>query len=108
MLSNGVDLTTISRFKNKTSKFAQRILSPSELIKYEQINNNDQKALFLARAWAIKEAIFKCDNQFFDFTKIELIKKDERWTFLDFKISISHENDLLIAFVIREQNNKGE
>ncbi|WP_036463673.1 4'-phosphopantetheinyl transferase superfamily protein [Mycoplasmopsis sturni] len=100
MQTNGVDITRISRFKNKDYKFAKRILSEDELFEFMREKSENQP-LYLARAWAIKEAIFKADNTYAEFQKITLKKINKRWTFKDFKISISHEGDYLIAFVIR-------
>lgn len=98
----GVDLVTISRFKNKNKEFIERLLSEEELAEFNKLDNEESKELFLARSWAIKEAIFKADNSYFKFNKINLIKINNEWNFKNFKISISHENDLLIAFVIKE------
>ncbi|VEU76428.1 4'-phosphopantetheinyl transferase superfamily protein [Mycoplasmopsis columboralis] len=99
MQNIGVDLTRISRFKNKNYPFAQRILSNEELEQFQELNEYE-KVLFLARAWCIKEAIFKANNAYADYSKITLKKENNRWTFKQFSISISHEGDLLIAFVI--------
>ncbi|EIE41061.1 holo-acyl-carrier protein synthase [Mycoplasmopsis canis UF31] len=101
MLLNGVDLTRISRFKDKSLIFAKKILSANEFQEFQKLSDIDSKSLFLARSWAIKEAIFKADNQYFNFSSIDLIKINKRWTFKDFSISISHEGDLLIAFVTK-------
>ncbi|BBA22461.1 ACP synthase [Mycoplasmopsis bovirhinis] len=101
LLSNGVDITQISRFENKSIKFARRILSDGEYELFKKLVNSKDKALFLARAWAIKEAIFKADNQYFEFSKINLVKLNNRWTFQNFAISISHEGNWLIAFVVK-------
>ncbi|WP_036452286.1 4'-phosphopantetheinyl transferase superfamily protein [Mycoplasma buteonis] len=97
----GVDLTTISRFENIPNGFEKRFLSKWELEQFYLLQPS-KKALFLARSWAIKEAIFKANNQYHTFTNIELRKKDHRWTFKNFEISISHEKDLLIAFVVEK------
>ncbi|WP_134110870.1 holo-ACP synthase [Mycoplasmopsis mustelae] len=103
----GVDLTRISSFENKKESFIKRILSPQEFLAYQQTPKNLQ-TLFLARSWAIKEAIFKADNRHFSFAKINIYKKNNVWNFKNFKISISHEGDYLIAFVInlKESNEK--
>ncbi|WP_156768873.1 4'-phosphopantetheinyl transferase superfamily protein [[Mycoplasma] mobile] len=99
----GVDLTKISRFKNKSEKFAKRILSHEEFEKWE-INKDHS---FLATRWAIKEAIYKADNNFFEFSKIN-VKKDNYYWFQNFYISVSHEGDLIIAFVIKKEKNESQ
>ncbi|MGY6171988.1 4'-phosphopantetheinyl transferase superfamily protein [Candidatus Mycoplasma pogonae] len=97
----GVDIAYIPRFKNKSLKFVQRILSPLE---YEEFLTKDiaEKSLFLAKSWSIKEALFKADNSLLEFNKITLIKKANNYYFPGFKISTSKENNYVIAFVIKE------
>ncbi|AKA50063.1 ACP synthase [Mycoplasmopsis gallinacea] len=99
MKNIGVDLTKISRFANKDINFAKRILSISELAIYKKVPK-ERKPLFLARTWAIKEAIFKANNDYAKFTEIDLSKKDKKWVFKNFSISISHDDDFIIAFVV--------
>ncbi|EFF41761.1 4'-phosphopantetheinyl transferase superfamily protein [Mycoplasmopsis alligatoris] len=101
----GVDLVKISRFNNKSLEFAQKILSKNELEEFLALDK-DQKALFLARSWAIKEAIFKADNTKNKFSKIDLCKINNKWTYKNFNISISHEDDLLIAIAMKEVLNE--
>ncbi|MHA0272588.1 4'-phosphopantetheinyl transferase superfamily protein [Mycoplasma sp. 48589B] len=101
MNSLGVDITNISRFYTKSDKFVNRVLSQGELIEFKKLDNDDAKARFLARSWAIKEAIFKADNTYIDFRKVD-IKKDiesKLWKFKDFFISISYADDFVIAVV---------
>lgn len=96
----GVDLTRISRFKNMENKYAKRFLSNEEFKKYEK---NSNKEMFLATRWAIKEAIYKADNNFVSFKKINIkLLKCGRYEFDNFFISTSSENDLLIAFVVKK------
>ncbi|WAM07921.1 4'-phosphopantetheinyl transferase superfamily protein [Mycoplasmopsis cynos] len=59
MLLSGTDLTTVSRFKNKSQKFAEKILSEQEYVQFQKMEDERQKSLFLARVWAIKESIYK-------------------------------------------------
>ncbi|QJR44028.1 holo-ACP synthase [Mycoplasma miroungirhinis] len=93
----GIDITSISRFINKSDEFAKRILSPAELKEYQIINN---KSKYLATRWAIKEAIFKADNTFSTFSNIN-IEKNQKYYFKDFEISTSSEGDLVIATAIK-------
>ncbi|RMA77474.1 holo-[acyl-carrier protein] synthase [Metamycoplasma subdolum] len=91
----GIDLTNIKRFENLSLNVIKKILHKDEFKEFEKTND---KAKFLATRWAIKEAIFKADNQFKDFSKV-FLKKDEegRYIFLDFEISTSKEDDYIIA-----------
>ncbi|MCU4117092.1 4'-phosphopantetheinyl transferase superfamily protein [Mycoplasma zalophi] len=93
----GIDITSISRFLNKTDEFAKRILSNEEFTEYQKINN---KGKYLATRWAIKEAIFKADNAFNTFSNIN-IKKNQKYYFDNFDISTSSEGDFVIAMAIK-------
>ncbi|WP_406613754.1 4'-phosphopantetheinyl transferase superfamily protein [Mycoplasma corogypsi] len=99
MFKLGIDMTSISRFEGKPDTFVKRILSENEYKLYLE-TETDLKALFLARAWAIKEAIFKANNAYANFSQVELYKLDKVWRFKNFSISITHENDTLIAMVV--------
>ena len=94
----GVDITSINRFKDKKINFFKRILSDEEFKEWEKSEN---KELYAAQRWAIKEAIFKADNNFHNFHNINL-KKNEKGVFVfkNFKISTSKENEYVIAFVM--------
>lgn len=103
----GIDITHISRFKNKNYDFAKKILSNEELAEFMSIDS-DQKSLYLAKMWSIKEAIFKADNSFFKFSKINLVKKNNKWSFLNFEISVSHDGDILVSVVIKRKEEHNE
>ncbi|SYV92463.1 Holo-[acyl-carrier protein]synthase, partial [Mycoplasmopsis synoviae] len=47
----GVDLVTISRFKNKNKEFIERLLSEEEFVEFNKLDNEESKELFLARSW---------------------------------------------------------
>ncbi|TPE58087.1 4'-phosphopantetheinyl transferase superfamily protein [[Mycoplasma] falconis] len=97
----GVDLTTISRFENLEEHTIKNILHVEEIKEYQKINSLN-KAKYLATRWAIKEAIFKSDNNYSNFSKIKIDKTPEgRYAFENFKISTSNEGNLLIAFVVK-------
>ncbi|NQZ66213.1 MAG: 4'-phosphopantetheinyl transferase superfamily protein [Mycoplasmatales bacterium] len=92
----GIDITTISRFKNKNKQFVEKILHSNEIVEYEKSSN---KSKFLATRWAIKEAIYKADNKNHAFHNINIIKTDNIYKFKNFIISTSSEKDILIAIV---------
>jgi len=94
----GIDITKISRFENPTNAFIKRILHPKEIRQYEQ---EKEKSLFLAKRWAIKESLYKADNKYFHFNKINIKSKDGRYIFEDFTISTSKEKDYYIAIVMK-------
>lgn len=99
----GIDITRISRFDNKIKKemFIKRLLHPLEI---EQFKTENNPAKFLATRWAIKEALYKSDNNLFHFAKILLSVENCRYKFKNYLISTSIEDDYCIAWVIKEQN----
>ncbi|TNK92362.1 ACP synthase [Mycoplasmopsis pullorum] len=99
----GVDLTKISRFANLTDAFIQRFLHLEEYEIYQNITNEKQKQIFLAKIWAIKEAIFKIDNSYSHFDQVKLDITDKGVKHPNFWISISHEEDFLVAFVMKKE-----
>ncbi|GIZ05442.1 hypothetical protein MSATCC14277_0240 [Metamycoplasma salivarium] len=98
----GIDLTKKSRFKENQEEIAKKILHSMELKKY--LEDND-KLKFLATRWAIKEAIFKCDNQYKNFSEINITKDNVgRYIFKDFEISTTNDDDYIIAIVFNHKN----
>lgn len=97
----GIDITKISRFDNWTESKIKRILHPEEIMELSQAND---KSLFLATRFAIKESLFKIDNNLFHFDKINIRKENKRYVYKDFNISTSKEDDYLIAFSERTSN----
>ncbi|MCT4469833.1 4'-phosphopantetheinyl transferase superfamily protein [Mycoplasma sp. HS2188] len=94
----GVDITSIQRFLNIPNGFEKRYCHPNEL---KIIAKSKNKTKDLATIWAIKEALFKADNQLFEFNKIELTHTETGWEYNDnYTISNSNEGDLVIAFVV--------
>lgn len=96
----GIDLTKISRFENQNKRFLTKALHPEEIKEYEQTEN---KAAYLATRWAIKEALFKADNNLFSFSGIRILKKDRVYTFPGYIISTSNEDDYVIAVAQKEK-----
>ena len=44
---------------------------------------------------------FKCDNKYFEFSKINITKENGRYTFENFEISTTSEENLIIAIVYK-------
>ncbi|AIU33790.1 ACP synthase [Metamycoplasma hominis] len=97
----GVDLTDIRRFKEYSETLLIKFLHPIEIEQFKKVSIT-KRADFLATRWAIKEAIFKADNQYYSFNQIN-ITKDEvgRYVFKDFEISTSNEGIYIIAVVFK-------
>lgn len=96
----GVDITKISRFQNKNLDFVKRILHPEEVKQYNSVSL-ERQAKFLATRWAIKEAIFKANNKYHNFSDILILHNlNGTYSFANFQISTSDQDDLLVAFVL--------
>lgn len=99
----GVDLTTISRFIDVKERFIKRVLTSDEYADFLLLPQ-EKKASFLAVHWAVKEALFKItqDKNYLSYTikhmdngKPYILNHD------NFKVSISHESDMVIAVVLK-------
>lgn len=97
----GVDITSVKRFENKKLNFVKKVLSPDEFQEWENVVNKD---LYLAQRWSIKEAIFKSNNDYHDFAKINIKRGPSgKFEFGNFEISTSKENEYIIAFVLERK-----
>lgn len=97
----GIDITSIERFKNKDKSFARKILSDEEFLEWL---NYESKDVFLATRWAIKEAIYKSDNTFSNFSNINIKKINEKYYFAFFEISTSRENEYIVAIALKSKD----
>ncbi|MBQ8847472.1 MAG: holo-ACP synthase [Candidatus Gastranaerophilales bacterium] len=111
----GVDIEDISRFENKTleydSKFLLKIFTQNEL---DYCFKNKNYAAHLAARYCAKEAVVKALSNLYDklvpYSKIEILKNENKSPYVNilvdelkkynYSLSISHENDKAIAFVI--------
>lgn len=117
MISIGVDIEDISRFQNKTLEndlnFLKRIFTLKEL---EYCFKNANPAPHLTARYCAKEAVVKAlsnlHNGTIGYSKIEILKNDNGSVYINmlidelnkynFSLSISHEKDKAIAFVVVE------
>lgn len=115
MISVGVDIEDISRFKNKTlerdSKFLFKIFTQNEL---DYCFSNSNPAPNLCARFCAKEAVVKAMSSKYDklipYNKIEILKNEKGAPCInilidelrkyDFSLSISHEKEKAIAFVV--------
>jgi phosphopantetheinyl transferase (holo-ACP synthase) len=98
----GIDITKISRF--------ERLSNLDRFIKKFNVPGNN--AIIAAKTWACLEAIYKAEGQPFDPKKIQLVfNKNQRPQIIDnesvlsgkYVLTLSHEEDLLVAVAIRER-----
>lgn len=97
----GTDITSIRRFNNKKISFVKRILSPEEIKGW---NASENKSLFLAQRWSIKESLFKANNDFHDFSTINIKRNSKgKFEFKNYEISTSKEDDYVISVVLERK-----
>jgi holo-[acyl-carrier protein] synthase len=114
ILGTGIDLVSVSRFREMTRKaqLAERILTEQEYVEYA---NSDDQGLYLARVWAVKEAVAKsfgtgiADDVVWKNMQLSKSKKGQPLLQLrkpltnkgvQCHISISHDGDQLIATAV--------
>ncbi len=96
----GVDLLSIDRIN---FKIAKKVLSIEEKEVFESIDNEKLKREYLAERFAVKEALFKADNQYFNYDKITILNDETGKPYLkDINgfVSIAHDNGMVCAFVV--------
>lgn len=96
----GVDILNINRID---FKIAKKILSKEELEIFDSIENEKLKREYLSVRFAVKEALFKADNSYFNYDKISVLNDETGKPFLkniNGFVSISHDNGMVCAFVV--------
>ena len=117
MISVGVDIESISRFNNRTLEndlnFLNRVFTNNEL---EYCFKKSNPAPHLAARYCAKEAVVKAISNLYPnvvgYSKIEILKNENGSVYVNilvdelkkynFSLSISHEKDKAIAFVVVE------
>lgn len=133
VISIGTDIHQFGRFLSilnrngpltayKTQRFSERILNPvyelPKFEKYRQQNNIAECSRILSISWCVKEAIYKTldDVDQSNFIMSHWYKiNDQRGRPIignsnttlkdDFLCSVSHDGDLVTAFVLRQEKN---
>ena len=118
MISNGIDIEDISRFEGKTLandlKFLSRIFTQNELDYCFSFSN---PAPHLAARYCAKEATVKALSNIYNgtigYSKIEVLKNPNGSVYINllidelkkyhYSLSISHEKEKSLAFVIIEE-----
>ena len=123
ILGIGVDIIEVSRIQHSIENYGDKFLNKiytQEEIDYSN-SYKDKKYLHFSARFAAKEAFSKAIgtgiSNGFSFKEINIINKPngepqiilkgnmrERFSGETFHISLSHINDVAIAYVIREQN----
>jgi holo-[acyl-carrier protein] synthase len=96
----GVDILSIERID---FRIARKVLSSEELEIFNSIVNENNKREFLAERFAVKEALFKADNIYFNYDKISVLNDEKGKPYLkniNGFVSISHDGGMVCAFVV--------
>ena len=96
----GVDLLDETRID---FKIARKVLSVEELEIFNSIDNEALKKEFLAERFAVKEALFKADNKYFDYDKVSVLCDEKGKPYLkdiNGLVTIAHDNNMVCAFVV--------
>ena len=95
----GVDLVD---FKRIELKIARKVLSKKELEIYDTLTDNLKKE-YIAERFAVKEALFKADNSFFNYDEVSVLNDEKGKPYLDNIdgfVSIAHDGGMVCAFVV--------
>lgn len=95
----GVDIVD---FKRIDLKIARKVLSKKELVIYDTLDEK-LKREYLAERFAVKEALFKADNSYFDFDKVSVLNDEKGKPYLEDIngfVSIAHDGGIVCAFVV--------
>ena len=96
----GVDILSINRVN---FKIANKVLSEEELVIFNSITNERVKREYLAERFAVKEALFKADNSYFNYDQVSILNDEKGKPYLkniNGFVSISHDNGKVCAFVV--------
>lgn len=117
ILGIGHDIANLSRFTRllHNSRLHQRILHPVHEYPYFQTLPEHKRAVYLASAWSIKEAVFKSlpseMQKGFTFKEWYRFKNPDgrpgvAWDHgkPKFWVSLSHDGDYVSSFIIREDD----
>lgn len=105
----GTDLVDLSRFNLEHRHFIERVLSKGELEVYDHLVSEHRQREYLGGRFACKEAYLKAQGKgLFEMNlqEIEVLNKESGEPYFTndckAKVSISHDGNLAIAFVLIE------
>ncbi|MBU0278320.1 holo-ACP synthase [Gemella sp. zg-1178] len=113
----GTDIESIERFYEFFDKknYIEKIYTQSEIEEFNSINNSRRKAEFLASRYAVKEAMSKAlgvgISKYFSFKDVEVKKDILGKPMIEYKnfvvhLTISHNKDNVVAFVLLEKEDE--
>ncbi|MDD3170907.1 MAG: holo-ACP synthase [Bacilli bacterium] len=109
----GVDISKNERFRDFIfdAKKYGKILSPQEIVIFNGFDLEKRRIEYLASRFSGKEALYKAYNKKFSFDKVSILNDETGAPYIEadflneyiIHISLSHEIDNSIAFVILEK-----
>lgn len=105
----GCDIVDLKRINVENDRLAQKILSDQELAIYNGLKSVKSKRQYLGSRFCVKEAFYKAtsdQNLEHTFKSLSVLNDESGKPYLNFPnshVSISHENDIAIAYVIIEE-----
>lgn len=102
----GVDIVDLRRIAKNKDALANKILSDKEIEVYRRLKNDKRKIEFLGGRFAGKEAYFKAVSNMVAFKDITILNDTSGNPYINYSnvhISIAHENDYAIAYIIYEE-----
>lgn len=116
----GVDIVKNDRLMKNlyNERFLKKILHPEEIKMLEVINSEDRRLTFIAGRFCGKEAFIKANSARIPFNKIAILNHESGAPYVvvdhesistqTAEISISHEKEYSIAFVIIKESFTNE
>ncbi|WP_033159745.1 holo-ACP synthase [Mycoplasmoides alvi] len=112
ILGVGIDVVNITKIaEKKTDEFIKRLLTESELKKYQELKDDRKENMFLSVRWALKEAIYKSLKTKQLFTDLEIKKINGSYecflvddNTINLHLSVSYESNTISAICIAESN----
>lgn len=101
----GVDICDLKRLNISSESFIKKVLTKEEIDVFYNKKTDKQKLEYLGGRFAGKEALIKATNKKVSFQDITILNDESGQPIINYpntKISISHENEYAIAFVIIE------
>lgn len=108
----GIDIVSLPRLDLSHRHFIERVLTPKELKLFDRLTTPQSQREFLGGRFAAKEAFMKANHKGLGemkFQEIEILNQPSGcpyFTNSPAHLSISHEKDMAIAFVIIERENE--
>ena len=105
----GIDIVELDRLKIDNDHFVKRVLTKKEHDIFNSFNSIQRKKEYLGGRFAAKEAYMKANQKGIgqiSFLDIEVLNREDGSPYLNdenAQISISHEKNYAVAFVIIEK-----